>query len=342
MLIENLFVKEVKVAILYLTEQGSTLRKESKRLIVEKEGKILAEIPEFKIEKVLIFGNIQLTTQAIKFLLESGIETSFLNIHGKLIGRLSPIESKNIELRMTQYKRFHDEDFRLQVAKSIVEGKIRNMKVVLQKYQRNHPEISFESFIEELDILLQELPRKERVSSVFGLEGRASATYYSCFGKMFRKELQFEFRTKHPPLDPVNALLSLGYTLITNEMLSAVVSIGFDPYIGFLHGIEYGRPSLPLDLIEEFRAPIVDRLVLEIVNKGILGAEDFERTEEGVYLKESPRKTFFTQYEKRMLETLQNPDDGTETNWRKLFTHQAQKFAKTLKEGLPYTPYQIR
>ncbi len=246
------------MAILYLMEQGSTLRNESRKLLVEKDGKVLAKIPEFKIEKVLAFGNIQLTTPVIKFLLESGIETSFLNIHGKLIGRLSPIESKNIELRIIQFRRYHDENFRLQVAKNIVEGKIKNMKVVLQKYQRNHPEINFENPLSELDILLQELLRKEKVSSVFGLEGRASATYFSCFGKMFRKELQFESRTKHPPLDPVNALLSLGYTLLTNEMLSVIVSLGFEPYIGFLHGIEYGRPSLALDLTEEFRALIVD------------------------------------------------------------------------------------
>lgn len=323
-------------------EQGSTLRKESRKLVVEKDGKALAEIPEFKIEKVLIFGNIQLTTPVIKFLLESGIETSFLNIHGKLIGRLSPIESKNIELRMIQYRRYQDENFRLQVAKNIVEGKIKNMKVVLQKYQRNHPEINFENPLSELAILLQELPRKEKVSSVFGLEGRASATYFSCFGKMFRKELQFESRTKHPPLDPVNALLSLGYTLITNEMLSVVVSLGFEPYIGFLHGIEYGRPSLALDLIEEFRAPIVDRLILEIINKGILGPDDFEKIEGGVYLKEKSRKEFFLQYEKRMQEVFLNPDDRSETNYRKLFYWQAQKFMKTIREGISYQPFQIR
>ncbi|MEM2919111.1 MAG: CRISPR-associated endonuclease Cas1, partial [Candidatus Altiarchaeota archaeon] len=131
------------MAILYLMEQGSTLRKESRKLVVEKDGKVLAEIPEIKIERVLIFGNIQLTTPVIKFLLESGIETSFLTLHGKLIGRLSPIESKNIELRMFQFKRYHDESFRLQIAKTVVEGKIKNMKVVLQKYQRNHPEINF-------------------------------------------------------------------------------------------------------------------------------------------------------------------------------------------------------
>lgn len=323
-------------------EQGSTLRKESRKLVVEKDGKVLAEIPEIKIERVLIFGNIQLTTPVIKFLLESGIETSFLTLHGKLIGRLSPIESKNIELRMFQFKRYHDESFRLQIAKTVVEGKIKNMKVVLQKYQRNHPEINFNPSISELDALLQELPRKERISSVFGLEGRASATYFSCYGKMFRKDLQFETRTKHPPLDPVNALLSLGYTLITNEMLSVIVSLGFDPYIGFLHGIEYGRPSLALDLIEEFRAPIVDRLALEVINKGILRAEDFEKTEEGVFLKDKPRKEFFFQYEKRMQEKFLNPDDQTETNYRKLFYYQAQKFAKAVREGIPYQPFQIR
>lgn len=330
------------MGIIYLVEQGSVLKKESRRLVVEKEGKRLLEIPEFKIERVLIFGNIQITTQAVKFLLESGIETAFLTIYGKLIGKLTPIESKNVELRMTQYQRYQDEEFRLCMAKCIVEGKIKNSKVLLQKYQRNHPEIDFDQALRELDALIFELQRKEKVSSVFGIEGRASAVYFSSLGKMFRRELQFETRTKYPPLDPVNVLLSLGYTLITNEMLSIVSSIGFDPYIGYLHGIEYGRPSLALDLIEEFRFPIVDRLTLELINKQILSREDFEEKEGRIYLKESSRKEYFLQYEKRMQESFQNPDDKRESNYRKMFFHQAQKFAKSLRENVPYRSFSIR
>ncbi|MFQ5722550.1 MAG: CRISPR-associated endonuclease Cas1 [Candidatus Aminicenantales bacterium] len=330
------------MAVLYLIEQGSLLRKESKRLVVEKEGKILLEVPEFKIERVIIIGNVQLTTQAMKFLLQSGIETAFMTTRGKLIGKLTPVETKNVELRMLQYQKYHDEKFRLSMAKCIVEGKIKNSKVLLQKYQRNHPEVNFGASIRELNELLLGLSRKEKVSSVFGLEGRASAAYFSCFGRMFRKELQFETRTKHPPLDPVNALLSLGYTLITNEILSVVSSIGYDPYIGFLHGIEYGRPSLALDLVEEFRAPIIDRLTLEIINKGIITSGDFEKKEKGYFLKDSSRERFFKQYEKRMQESFFIPEEKAEGNYRRIFFYQAQKFAKSLRSGSLYRPFAIR
>ncbi len=330
------------MAVIYLLEQGSTLRKVSRRLVVEKEGHILLEIPEFKIERIIIFGNIQLTTQVMKFLLQSGIETSFMTIHGKLIGKLSPIESKNIELRMLQYKKFQDEHFRLSFAKSVVKGKIKNSKVILQKYQRNHPEINFENQIKKMDILLRELKRKIKVSSVFGVEGRASAIYYSCFGKMFRKELRFEKRTKHPPLDPTNALLSLGYTLITNEMISILSSIGFDPYIGYFHGIEYGRPSLALDLIEEFRAPIIDRLTLEIFNKAILSSKDFEKKGNGIFLKHIVRKKYYLQYERRMQQKFKNSESLKAKNYREIFFTQAQKFANTLKLNKVYKPFTIR
>ncbi len=330
------------MAVIYLLEQGSTLRKVSRRLVVEKEGHILLEIPEFKIERIIIFGNIQLTTQVMKFLLQSGIETSFMTIHGKLIGKLSPIESKNIELRMLQYKKFQDEYFRLFFAKSVVKGKIKNSKVILQKYQRNHPEINFENQIKKMDILLRELKRKIKVSSVFGVEGRASAIYYSCFGKMFRKEFRFEKRTKHPPLDPTNVLLSLGYTLITNEMISILSSIGFDPYIGYFHGIEYGRPSLALDLIEEFRAPIIDRLTLEIFNKAILSSKDFEKKGNGIFLKDIVRKKYYLQYERRMQQKFKNSESLKTKNYREIFFTQAQKFANTLKLNKVYKPFTIR
>jgi len=330
------------MAVLYLLEQGSTLKKKSRRLVVEKEEKLLLEIPEFKVERVIIIGNIQLTTQAMKFLLASGIETAFLTVYGKLVGKLTPVESKNVELRMLQYQRYHDEKVRLLLSKCIVRGKIKNSRTLLQKFQRNHPEVNFNNPIKELDRLIRELQRKEKVSSVFGLEGRASAVYFSCFGGMFRREFRFRTRTKRPPLDPVNAMLSLGYSLITNEMFAVCSAVGFDPYIGFLHGIDYGRPSLALDLIEEFRASIVDRLVLSIANRGVISFEDFEQREKGVYMNDEARKKFFKHYEKRMQTSVFNPEKREESNYRKLFLKQAQKFASALKQGNLYHPFEIR
>lgn len=331
------------MSTLYLLEQGTKLVKEQKKLVVEKDGNILLEIPEFKIDRVLLFGNVQITTQAMKFLLEQGIETSFFTIYGKLIGRLQPMESKNVYLRLAQYECSKDENFKLLIAKTIVEGKIKNTKVMLQRYARNHPdEVDFTDALKNLDSCLEELPNKTKVSTVVGIEGRASAIYFEAFGKMFRRELQFETRTRRPPLDPVNSLLSLGYTLITNEMFSIATAIGFDPYIGFLHGIEYGRPSLALDLIEEFRQAVVDRLTLELLNKEILKPEDFEQKEGGVYLKEDSRKKYFAQYEKRMLTCILDEETREETNFRKIFFKQAQKFAKIIQERGCYKPFLMK
>ncbi len=327
---------------LYLLEQGAKLEKESKRLLVIKEGKIFLEVPEFKIDRVLIFGNVQITTQAMKFLLESGIETSLFTIFGRLVGRLLPAQSKNVFLRMAQFEKAKDENFKLTISKVIVEGKIKNAKAFLQRYSRNHPEVDFGKAEAELNSCLEELPRKTRVSSVVGVEGRASAIYFEAFGKMFRKGLQFETRIRRPPPDPVNSLLSLGYTLITNEMFSVTTSIGFDPYVGFLHGIEYGRPSLALDLIEEFRHSIIDRLTLELVNKEILTEDDFEEKEGAVFLTEDSRKKYFLHYEKRMLTSFQDFEEKIELNYRRMFYEQAQRFAKTLQEMTPYRPFSIR
>ena len=328
---------------LYLLEQGAKLEKESKRLVVTKEGKILLEIPEFKIERVFIFGNIQITTPAMKFLLERGIETGLFTVYGRLIGKLSPVSSKNVLLRLSQFEKAKDEEFKLRMAKVIIEGKIKSTKVLLQRFARNHPEVDFKEAEESLNSCLGELPRKTKVSGVIGIEGRASAIYFEAFGKMFRKELKFERRTRRPPKDPVNSLLSLGYSLITNEMFSVLESMGFDPYVGYLHGIEYGRPSLALDLIEEFRHIVIDRLTLELVNKEILTSDDFEERGEGVYLKEKARKKYFLHYEKRMLTSFQSPFSGEgEVTYRKMFYQQAQRFSKTIKEDIPYTPFSIR
>ncbi|HOK79949.1 MAG TPA: CRISPR-associated endonuclease Cas1 [bacterium] len=331
------------MATIYLVEQGAKLVKDSKKLVIEKDSNILLEIPDFKVERVFIFGNVQITTQAMKFLLESGIECSFFNLYGRLIGRLSPVESKNVYLRIQQYEKHKHQETVLSYAKTFVEGKIKNMKTTILKYAQNHPEIDFSMNASELDSCLSELMRKTQVSSVLGVEGRSSAVYFECFAKMLRKNFQFSGRMKRPPPDPINSLLSLGYSLITNEMFSVVCGIGFDPYIGFLHSLEYGRPSLPLDLIEEFRQPIVDRLTLELINREILKEEDFEQAEEGgIYLTKDSRKKYFEQYERRMQTEIQDNETGQRLTYRKIMFNQAQKFAKSLMENTVYNPFLIR
>ncbi len=330
------------MATLYLTEQGSTLHKTSRRLVVTKKDEVILEVPEFKIQRVFIFGNVQLTTQVIAFLLGNGIETSFFTIKGRLNGKLSPIESKNVFLRIEQYKKSQNPEFRLDLAKIIVARKLKNGRALLLRYTRSHPEVEIGHYIKEIDRCLKNLSRKERVSTVMGIEGQAGAAYFKAFGKMFRKELQFEKRTRRPPQDPINALLGLGYTMITNEVLSMVSVIGFDPYIGFFHGINYGRPSLALDIVEEFRHPIVDTLTLNLINNGILKDTDFMTGEEGGYfLTDEARKRYFVHYEKKLTSEFILHNTNMKVTYRKLFDIQAHKIEKTLMEGEPYKPFMM-
>lgn len=322
------------MATLYLTEQGSVLKKTYKRLLIEKNREKLLEVPEFKVDRILIFGNVQITTQAINFLLDKGIDTSFLSINGRLRGKLSAIESKNIYLRIAQFQKNQDENFKVNLAKIIVDAKIKNSISLINKYTRNHPEVNLSNYVKDLKKIIISLNRKENISTIFGIEGLSSAIYFEAYGKMFRKEIQFKKRSRRPPADPINSLLSLGYTLIANEIFSIVAAIGFDPYIGYLHSIDYGRPSLVLDLIEEFRQPIIDVFTLHLVNKKILDESDFEEKEnKGFYLREESKKKYFMYYERMIIKK--------ENNFRKHFQIQAHKFANTILKNVPYVPFRV-
>lgn len=347
------------MATLYLTEQGGKLIKDHRRLVVEKDGEVLFEVPAFKVDRVLIFGNVALTTPAISFLLENGIDTAFLTIHGRLKGRLMPLASKNVLLRMRQFERAKDPAFALSLAKRIVEGKLKNARIVLQRYARNHPdEGDFTPIFDELERLTVAISRKEHLQALMGLEGQGSALYFRAYSRMFRTAITFTTRSRRPPQDPSNALLGLGYTLLVNEAIGVLSAVGFDPYVGFYHGIHYGRPSLALDLIEEFRSAIVDRLVTTLLNKQVLGEDDFEVLPEdnpekasegegerplrqGIYLTTEGRKKFFTHYEERMLAPFTHPRTGERITFRRLLLLQAQALARVVLDGETYEPFVI-
>jgi CRISPR-associated protein Cas1 len=327
---------------IYITEQGSIVRKTSRRVVISKNKKTLAEIPIIGLDGVLIFGNIQITSQAMAFLLDNGIQVSFLSTKGKYRGTLMPAQTKNVLLRIAQYERYLDEDFQREHASRLVEAKIRNERALIMRYSRNHPEIEFNNEISVLDSALEKTRENLSLPVLLGIEGHTSATYFRAYGKMFRKDLTFTTRSRRPPKDPVNALLSFGYTLITNEIFSLLIAIGFDPYIGYLHGIDYGRPSLALDMVEEFRHPIIDRLTLYIFNNQILTSQDFEESGDGgVSLKPDALKIYFENYEKRMDELFEDSFTKEKVSYRLLFRKQAHKLSKAIKTREAYEPYRM-
>jgi CRISPR-associated protein Cas1 len=256
--------------VLYLTEQGSIVRKTSDRLIVEKDHEVLLEVPCLKLDTVLIFGNVQVTTQALAEMLDHGIELAFLSRSGRLRGQLTPPKAKNLRLRMSQYEASRSEAFGLRLARTIVAAKIGNAAAVLRGFRRNHPEAVSREEIHDLEAAGASVESAGSLESLLGVEGAAAVRYFHCLGRRVPAEMGFTGRNRRPPRDPFNALLSFGYVLVGQELQSLLDAMGFDPYLGVYHQVDYGRPSLALDLLEEFRAPLVDRLSATLVSTGVL------------------------------------------------------------------------
>lgn len=244
---------------------------------------------------------------------------------------------------MTQYERYKDKDFVLRISKAIVTGKLKNSLQVLRRFSYNHPEVKLDNEAKGLERLLIEIQSKSSIPELMGIEGSGAKIYFAGFSKMMRGEFGFKGRKKRPAPDPVNALLSFGYTLLFNEISSFLDGIGFDPYIGFFHRVDYGRPSLAADLIEEFRAPTIDRLTLRLVNNHIFTLEDFSPHPKSgsIYLKREKMRRYLEEYEMYISYEFDHPEKGEKSNLRKCFREQAYKLAQTIMEKKDYLPFYL-
>lgn len=327
------------MTVLYVVEQGAVVQKEGERLVVRKEGRPLASVPVFKVDSVVVFGGVQVSTQAIALLLGNGVELAFMSMDGRLKGRLMPAESRNVLLRLQQYQRYHDADFRLKLGRAVVRGKLSNARALIVRYARNHPEAPLAGPLRSLEDSLAQVDSAADLESLRGIEGHGAAAYFTAFARMVTGELRFSGRSRRPPGDPVNALLSLGYSLLTHEMFGAVAARGLDPYLGFYHDVRYGRPALALDLVEEFRAAVVDRTVLSLVNRRVFGPEDFEEGEEGgVFLTKEAFRRFLAAYEER----LSGPGPANlEGGWRAAFREQVGRLVRAVRWGEAYEPLRV-
>jgi len=360
---------------LYLTEDHALVRRDSEDCLLiqipeKKEAGLTISpaykkrIPLHKVHDVVVVGEITLTASALHILLEKNIEISFLSYNGQFKGRLSPPLSKNSLLRMAQHRAHNDMSKRCELARRFVIGKLSNQRTMLQRYNRRqpHPVLSQEidqvaSLIHKLTTLCIEAETTQRLATgdsgivgtpletILGLEGAGSAAYFHCFGKLLADQQQWPFagRVKRPPTDPVNALLSYGYAILTSQVASVLQIVGFDQFVGYLHSSTYGRPALALDLMEEFRPIIVDSVVLTLLNNGMLTPKDFI-TELGAYrLKNEPRKVFLTRFEERLNEEVTHPVFGYKVKYRRCIELQARLIAKYLTGEIEeYPPFTSR
>ncbi|HID85806.1 MAG TPA: CRISPR-associated endonuclease Cas1, partial [Anaerolineae bacterium] len=289
------------MSVLYITEQGARLAKTGGRLLVKKGRETLLDVPAIEVSQVIIFGSVSITPATVPFLLGRGIDVTYLTRQGRYKGRLQPEFSKKVTLRRHQFARASDPAFCLEVAKAIVLGKIANSRTFcLRQYRESRDQVIGRA-IRRMERAMREVARARDIEEVRGQEGAAGAAYYNAFGRMIKAPgFSFKARTKRPPRDPVNAMLSLGYTLLHNNVYAMINVVGLDPYQGFFHAGRYGHPTLASDLTEEFRAIIVDSMVLSVINKRVLKPGDFSQSRKGVYLSREGLRRFVGQYDARM------------------------------------------
>jgi len=331
------------MATVYLTEQRSVVRKEDACLVVHMPDKRKVEIPLLKVDQVFVVGDVTLTTPALHVLLESNIEVCFLTAYGRFRGRLAPACSKNAPLRAAQYRIYHDPQRALPVARAFVSGKLENLRTMLLRANRKLNDAEIATAAAAIKRGLEAIPHAPRVGALLGIEGAASAAYFAVFGKLLRQDLGFRQRVRRPPGDPVNALLSLGYTLLAGQVAATIHAVGLDPYAGFLHATRYGRPALALDIMEEFRPLIADSVALTMVNNRVVDAGDF-RTELGsCQLVDAARKTFYLKFEERLNTSLTHPTFGYKATYRRCLELQTRLLAKWLMGEIPaYPPLTVR
>lgn len=316
--------------VLYVTAQGARLAVDGDTLRVEMAGGPKhARLPQTS--HVCIYGNVQITTQALAALLERDIPVMFFSTGGYLRGRTTGHGTKNVELRVAQYRAADDGMSAAAHARAFVTAKIRNQRTMLR---RNASGLDVKP-LNELEALARKAETASSTESLLGLEGTAARVYFGCFKEMLKGEaaagaFDLESRNRRPPKDPINALLSFAYSLLTKDYVASVLAAGLDPLLGFLHKPRYGRPALALDLMEEMRPLVADSTVVNALNTGIVGADDFVRSPAGCSLTPSARRRVIESYERRVDQLVSHPIFGYRISYRRVFEVQARLLGRCL------------
>jgi CRISPR-associated protein Cas1 len=327
------------MSTLYITQQDAVLRKVDERLKVTQHKDTLLDIPLIKVSQVILFGRVTVTAATVATLLENGVGLCYLSEHGRYIGRLEPHFSKNSLLRVDQWQAAFDDQRKLDIARQCVQGKLENMRVMLLRANREQERPELARAIDGLKDAQRRAQQCRDLDVLRGHEGEGSAAYFGVFGGLIKQNLSFPGRVRRPPTDPVNALLSFGYTLLYNDLHAACNIVGFDPYVGYLHADRYGRASLPLDLMEEFRPLVVDSIVLTCLNKRIIQKEDFIVELGSAHrLNDESRRRFLLQYEERKNTEFKHPIFGYRMTYQRCFELQARLLAKYLQRELAHYP----
>jgi len=340
--------------VLYLNTPGVRIGRKDEVLTIKDEDKALSEVRIGDLTHVALFGNIQISTQAVQALCEREIPVTYFSMGGWFYGITRGHELKNVFTRMEQFRLARDPAVCLAIARRMIYGKVRNHRTMLM---RLHLEPSA-PIVAKLRTMANSALQAQSLDELLGTEGAAAHFYFSAFGGMLKTEdefadsdrapgpqLQFNFsgRNRRPPTDPVNALLSLAYSLLTKDCTLAAMAVGLDPYVGFYHQPRFGRPALALDVMEEFRPLIAESVVLTAINNRMILSKHFIRAGQAVNLSPAGRKLFFQAYEQRMSALITHPIFDYKVSYRRVLELQFRLLARYLTGEIPeYPPFLTR
>lgn len=334
---------------LYVTTQGSYLHKESETIVVELKGEKVLQLPIHTIGGIVCFGNVLCSPFLMGFCAERDISISFLTEYGRFLSSVRTPVSGNVLLRRQQYRFADSEDKAIWIASNIVKAKIANCRVNLKRAIRDHADTidvdNIQSSIQCIDRIQDEiLIHATTMDELRGFEGNAASSYFSSFNDMIvsqKHDFIFKTRNRRPPMDAVNALLSYIYTILSHDVRSALETVGLDPSVGFLHCDRPGRYGLALDLMEEFRPIIADRLVLTLINRGQVKKSGFSvAVNQAVTMDSETRKTVLVEYQKKKQEMIYHPYIKEEIQIGMLFYMQATLIARYIRGDIDgYPPF---
>jgi CRISPR-associated exonuclease Cas4/CRISPR-associated protein Cas1 len=333
---------------LYVQEPGARVSKSGEVLVVETEaGK--TEIALGDVSELVLHGPISLTTPAIAALLREEIPITYASTGGWVLGHTVSTGHRNVAIRMAQYRAAFDERRCLMFSRGLVAAKIRNSRVFLRRNFKGGNEADRDAALEALSRLADRAAHAPNGPELLGIEGEGAARYFRMFPMMFGEaardfpEFAFDKRTRRPPADPVNAMLSLGYSLLSRTWLTVLSAVGYDPYLGFYHKPRFGRPALALDLMEPFRSVLADSTVIQVINNGEVKPEGFMEVGTGANLKTHARRAFIAAYERRLDQEVTHPIFGYRVSMRRLLEVQARLLARYLSGEIDdYPHYLIR
>ena len=327
------------MSFVYVTEHGALIRLSGGKIIIEKSKKILAEVPKNTIDGLVLLSSVQITSQAIVEFLRIGIPVTWISGTQKFYGRLESMAHVNVSRQARQIK-MENSKFYLLMAQKIIEAKIHNQKVILRRYNRRRNSDKVLKNIKSMETILKFIPKTILINRIMGYEGVAAKNYFSALGEMVSKEFSFEKRSRRPPRDMFNSMLSFGYSLLMSEVHTAINNSGLHPYFGFMHAMKEHHPTLASDLMEEWRPILIDSLVMALVSHNEIKPTCFEPSNaNGVYLNPTGQKIFLNAYEKKLQAISEN-----KYSYRHSLRIQAENYAEALmaEDVKKYEPFRIR